>query len=463
MLIKKRYTGTRLGLGDVDPVQPLNTEHPLLRDVQGFWLPLPHLGGGQRLYDLSAKKSAGTLEGAVSWESTGKRLGRVLAYPGDGASFVRHTETSNIVSHPFSGFALFRTGGVQKVILSQWDESPGVDVWYIGIWNTGVPGEVILFSRKGGDSTFLRSITPYNDNEWHFLTFTLNSGVIANSSIYVDGDSNSEVVQNPGLSLAGGYEWRVRQGRREADGTRDWDGSLGATGLFDCDWSHAQHQAVYDQARRGFPDLLNRRPAMTVVDMAVVPPPGDTIEATADPSLAADYAAALQPTPATLAATADLTLAQDYAAAIGTQPDAIQATADASLSADYAALLQPQPVTLQATPDASGASDYAGAIQPTPVTLSASSDLSLAQDYAATITEVDAPVVIEASADLSLGADYAASVVAVPVMISIGFDAGLGADFAAFLSDSSASQTVQARISTGERFTSNTSSSERVS
>ena len=189
---------------------------------------------------------------------------------------------------------------------------------------------------------------------------------------------------------------------------------------------------------------------------------GETITATSDPSLAADYAATLQPTPVTLAATADLTLAQDYAAAIGTQPDAIQATADASLSADYAALLQPQPVTLQATLDASGAADYAAAIQPTPVTLAASTDLSLGADYAATITEVDAPVVLQASADLSLGADYAASVVAVPVTISIGFDDGLGADFAAFLLDSSASQTVKARISTGERFTSNTSSSERV-
>ena len=113
-------------------------------------------------------------------------------------------------------------------------------------------------------------------------------------------------------------------------------------------------------------------------------------------------------------------------------------------------------------PDASGAADYAGAIQPTPVTLTASTDLSLGADYAATITEVDAPVVIEASADLSLSADYAASVVSVPVTISIGFDPSLGADFAAFLSDSSASQTVKARISTGERFTSNTSTSERV-
>ena len=119
--------------------------------------------------------------------------------------------------------------------------------------------------------------------------------------------------------------------------------------------------------------------------------------------------------------------------------DDIVATPDASLSVDYAALLQPQPVTLAATPDASAAADHA-----------------------ATITEVDAPVVIAASADLSLGADYAATVVAVPVTISIGFDAGLGADFAAFLRDSSASQTVKARISTGERFTSNTSTSERV-
>lgn len=111
--------------------------------------------------------------------------------------------------------------------------------------------------------------------------------------------------------------------------------------------------------------------------------------------------------------------------------DTITATADASLSADYAALLQPQPVALAATPDASGAADYAGAIQPTPVTLTASSDLSAGADYAATITEVDAPVVLQASADLSVGADYAASVVPVPVTISIGFDASLGADFAA--------------------------------
>ena len=458
MLIKTPYTGTRLGLGDVDLVQPLNLQHPLMRGVQGFWLPLPHLSGGNRLHDLSPYARHATLtnmDPATSWGSGPVTPGVQTS----GADGERITQPLGSVPLGVSAWTLllywiplFTSNDENGIWSNRTIDNTGF--FQITERNSGAMRAVV--ERDG--ETLVNAGTILQENVPNMIALKANGTIL---TIYHNGKLINTQTSSAALSISASSPSQLGAYFDFSDG-RSHEGLYLAAQTSKRALSDRDIHSWYDQARRGFPDLLNRRPSMTVVDMAVAPPPGDTIEATADPSLAADYAATLQPTPVTLAVTADLTLAQDYAATIGTQPGAIQATADASLSADYAALLQPQPVTLAATPDASQAADYAGAIQPTPVTLTASSDLSLGADYAATITEVDAPVVLQASADLSLGADYAASVVAVPVTISIGFDAGLGADFAAFLSDSSASQTVKARISTGERFTSNTSTSERV-
>lgn len=82
---------TRRTLGDVDPVQPLDTTHPLLDGLEGFWLPLPRLTGGSRLYGLSGFGRHATLNKPdfFSWSVDASRHLPLLSYepgPGGGSS-----------------------------------------------------------------------------------------------------------------------------------------------------------------------------------------------------------------------------------------------------------------------------------------------------------------------------------------------------------------------------------------
>ena len=48
-------------LADVDLSNPINYSHPLAKGLVGFWLPLPSLAGGMKLYDLTRYRNHGTL------------------------------------------------------------------------------------------------------------------------------------------------------------------------------------------------------------------------------------------------------------------------------------------------------------------------------------------------------------------------------------------------------------------
>lgn len=50
-------------LADVDLSNPINYSHPLANGLVGFWMPLPSLSGGMKLYDLAWSRSHVSLSG----------------------------------------------------------------------------------------------------------------------------------------------------------------------------------------------------------------------------------------------------------------------------------------------------------------------------------------------------------------------------------------------------------------
>lgn len=256
---------TRRVLGDVDPVQPLDTTHPLLDGVQGFWLPLPRLTGGSRLYDLSTYNRHGDLtnmDPASDWVTDSN-----LSFP-----WLRFEEAnSQSVSIPPIDIE-----GAAELTVACWVQPEQGATERDGIvgWNeTGSFGEMGLYRGEVGSTSEVL--------HWRLT----------------DGSQVIEVSTNTGLGQGGQalLLGTVRENDTTAffvDGEKQGEKSFGTKGPVDDsrgrigEWprtdqhfegaitgvyialtrfSDQQAKAFYDQARRGFPDLLNRRDSVGLI------------------------------------------------------------------------------------------------------------------------------------------------------------------------------------------------------
>jgi hypothetical protein len=174
----------------------------------------------------------------------------------------------------FTAFGWFRTTGAQKTIISQWAASSGTE-WYLGVWDVYSPNGPIIFARnQNGESTFYQAKDGSNDGQYHFVSVSVGLGFSSSvDEFYVDGNRPSS-IRPGGFRTPFQSSWSTEAaldiGRRDDDGRKDFDGSLSEVGLFSRALSGSEHKLLYDQARRGFPDLLNRR---DTVGLLGSPPP----------------------------------------------------------------------------------------------------------------------------------------------------------------------------------------------
>ena len=265
MLIKKPHTGTRLGLGDVDPVQPLNLAHPLMRGVQGFWLPLPHLAGGSRLYDLSPYGRHGSLSNldpSTVWSITHKNPLPFIRYDGAGQTQVVDSPAWSLSNAPaLTVFVHFKAEVLDEFFQTIIANGEG-DNWRIArstTSDTAIGFNVASASRSLDVGPFLGS---------ELFCFLSWNGSIARIAVMRD----QSIVTDTAEATQPGTSNTLMIGNNPGATGRRWKGPIYNAIIKHSyetfDWALKMRR----QARRGFPDLLNRRPAMTVVDMAVAPP-----------------------------------------------------------------------------------------------------------------------------------------------------------------------------------------------
>ena len=271
MLIKKPNIGTRLGLGDVDPVQPLNLEHPLLRGVQGFWLPLPHLSGGNRLYDLSPYGRHGSIDENSPFEWSQSEIQPILHSAQRGSGVVVPDDL----------------GTPSELTLFHWWNRVNSDDWeYL---QDGRLGSGVFYAFLDGDSLSYNfndlnySSGDYGFGVWNYTMLSIRANAYsfyANGQLWSLGDSS--------LTTGIGSNLRLFTNRFNEESLL---GSAGGAVIWHRALGSVEAGTVYQQARRGFPDLLNRRPAMTAVEQAVAPPP-DAVEADVTTTQAAQLTSA---------------------------------------------------------------------------------------------------------------------------------------------------------------------------
>ena len=287
MLIKKRNIGTRLGLGDVDPVQPLNLEHPLMRGVQGFWLPLPHLSGGGRLYDLSPYARHGVLTNmnpATSWGSgpvtpsvhtSGADGERITQPPG---SVPLGVSTWTLLLYWIPTFASNDENGI-------WSNRTSGNTGFFQITERNDGNLRAVVERDG--ETLVNAGTILQQNVPNMIALKANGTIL---TIYHNGKLINTQTSSAALSISASSPPQLGA-YFDFSGGRSHKGLYLAAQTSKRALSDRDIHSWYDQARRGFTDLLRRRSGMIVVlDDGSEP----VLQVPFDQSIGADYAADLQ-------------------------------------------------------------------------------------------------------------------------------------------------------------------------
>jgi len=242
---------TRRTLGDVDPAQPLDTTHPLLRGVQGFWLPLPHLVGGSRLYDLSTRsRNASIIGNTTEWVNTVE--GPALTF--DDTTNDRVEVESFDYSTPSSVTIVVRasdpTGDKFQYFFSHGDffEVNSLHIYFDELNQSD--GEL----NAATENKILTVKEQYADGNFHVITY-LHDGDTA--SLFVDGIEKASQANSDSL---GTQNEPIFLGlRSNLNNVRRFPGEIAGLFIHKPALSAGLYANLHEQIRRGFPDLLNRR------------------------------------------------------------------------------------------------------------------------------------------------------------------------------------------------------------
>ena len=255
----------------IDPAQPLDPTHPLLRGLEGFWLPLPSTSGGARLYDLSVYGRDGTLtnmDPSTDWVTDPHVQHQGLDFDGTDDWVDLTTELKDVI------------GGASALAVTHQFKIPDTssDKRLSSGWNTGDFQETsfAIWMDAGGNGTgYAFQIDLQDDSrskvgedndgavpgKVEVVTAVFEQG--ARTEIWKNGSllssatpGDSPVVEPPEISL----------------------GALGPTAVGDFSdlvlFSTLVHSraptstemlALHAQARRGFPDLLRTRSTAPLV------------------------------------------------------------------------------------------------------------------------------------------------------------------------------------------------------
>lgn len=259
--LERTLPSTRRVLGDVDPAQPLDTTHPLLDGLEGLWLPLPGLTGGSRLYDLSGYNRHSTLNGPefFSWSVDASRPLPLLSYePGvDEAEIAYHqVAASNAWKTPFTLLlhVYYREWGASSTS-NEWNAPLDTFADNSGNHKFSIEADSdsgnILSAKTPPGLLEITADGPGLVGDWHTIAITHDGNDV---KAYLDDTQTDSLAYSSTIDGTNGF----RIGGR-GESAVSIDGFVQAITFFDGAKPISQIAQWDREARRGFPDLLNRR------------------------------------------------------------------------------------------------------------------------------------------------------------------------------------------------------------
>jgi len=232
-------------LADVDLSNPINYNHPLAKGLVGFWLPLPSLAGGTKLYDLTRYRTHGTLtnmDPRTDWV-VGRRTYR-LSFD---ATLNQYIELASVAFGSGSSWPSF----TQAVA-------------------------VVPFSISSSIRCIYRSKASPNHGLYHYSDNMLHNEAGTEINVSVTPGSSYHVVYTQGTANLGYHKWFVNSVETDNVNSREtasndivricgdwWSQTFDGQLLYFMQWanrdmSNLSVSELYEEAIGGFPTLLNR-------------------------------------------------------------------------------------------------------------------------------------------------------------------------------------------------------------
>ncbi len=236
-------------LADVDLGNPINYGHQLARGLVGFWLPLPSLSGGMKLYDLTLLRNHGTLtnmDPRTDWVQTD----RGIALDFDGVNDYVLVDDSHIsTTYPVTVSVWANPIAWQAYSIIFTSDVVGFSVGT----HTGGNGEVVVRATTGLNSDWRTDIgNILTDGEWAHIAAVLDStnGV---REVWIDGISRTDT---------GGTGWDILAGTilgARAGTQYPFAGRLADVIVYDRALASAEIRWLYEDSLSGRYEFLNRR------------------------------------------------------------------------------------------------------------------------------------------------------------------------------------------------------------
>lgn len=345
MLYIPRQRGPREALGSIDRVHPVEYAHPLLADLEAWWLMLPWTTSPHRIWDFgknrlhaspnSVEESDITIAHDVPFNVFGPDGGNdwfisdPTAAPGTGgvtiAVWVRDDEGAS--------------GGFTSVMGRTWDHFSDTRTWTLGGVGSNAQQRVVFYDSSGTEYVASTGITT---GVWHRLVGVRDGGEVR---IYRDGflmDTDTAISSSTALGDDPGamcYIGMLGLDDTDSSGAEEFDGGIAHPMV----WNRAlSDEDVYDLDREmmsGYPTMLRRKrrsyffPGIIRVDADVtLGSPSVSIDATAPVTVDADVTLGSP----SVSVDAQVRPVVDVDVTLGSPSVSVDATATVTVDADVA-------------------------------------------------------------------------------------------------------------------------------
>ena len=239
--------------------------HPLLKGVQGFWVPLPHLVGGHSLYDIARGHHATltNMDPATDWVSSAGAPFAGLHFDGTDDVVAGGDVAALDGLSALSVSATVRLGNTaaDHCVISKgtFGNGPGDGGWMLYFDQSAQSGSqrwsFIVQPQEGSTTGLSRveSTTSFTDTSGVHRIGASYDGAAGELTMWIDG--RVENTASIGVGSLPDVATPLERGRNSTSG-RHYGGHI-----FDVYVAAHAHDVgrLHEQARRGFPDLLRPR------------------------------------------------------------------------------------------------------------------------------------------------------------------------------------------------------------
>lgn len=216
-------------------------DHPLTRGLVAWWLPLPNNSGGSRLFDIRGTNH-GTLTNGPTWGAVAPDGFGALSYTGTAyVALPAISFGSELTISVWIRWAAWQTSSA----VYKFGSRPQMQLSRIATSKL----EAVMLDSAAFQSPQSNAV---DDGAWHKIDAVwvdsvrlsvYQDGVLANEDTTVNTMVQAAVTGTLGTSSAG-------------TAANNWNGQIGGFAFYNRALSAAEILALYDQARRGYPDML---------------------------------------------------------------------------------------------------------------------------------------------------------------------------------------------------------------